>query len=394
MKILHLATSLNGGAGIAARRIAESQRELGMEVELWAGNGAGAQLKEFEKVIHTRQLTRLKSKALTFYQAQVIQNSDFLITSLTKRILNLNDISQNKFDLINLHASYNFVDLTDLKKNFPNLPIVVTMHDQRSFTGGCHYSLECLGFRSDCAHCPQVREAFRAIPVRTLNRRLLLENRLKSVKYVSPSVWLAEKAGESKILSNEIISVIRNPVPAEFKPISRERNFSENQLVLGFISENLNNPFKGLPTLLKAISSLSSRREITLRLIGNGEVNMDGLNIKVVMTYCRTKEDVVAQIQKCDLMIVPSIEDNLPSVISESLMCGVPVIGSETGGISEILKQFNLPTFKKGDSVELESRISEFKTVNSKTLASQARKTFSYDVIGNLYRELYKGILT
>jgi glycosyltransferase involved in cell wall biosynthesis len=41
-----------------------------------------------------------------------------------------------------------------------------------------------------------------------------------------------------------------------------------------------------------------------------------------------------------DVLIVPSTHDNLPNVMGEALMSGVGLIGSNVGGIPEIVKSF------------------------------------------------------
>jgi len=40
----------------------------------------------------------------------------------------------------------------------------------------------------------------------------------------------------------------------------------------------------------------------------------------------------------CDLFVCPSRSDNLPNTVLESLACGVPVIGSTTGGIPDMAR--------------------------------------------------------
>ena len=42
-----------------------------------------------------------------------------------------------------------------------------------------------------------------------------------------------------------------------------------------------------------------------------------------------------------DLTIVPSINENFPNVILESMSCGTPVISFNTGGISNIIDNKN-----------------------------------------------------
>ena len=58
---------------------------------------------------------------------------------------------------------------------------------------------------------------------------------------------------------------------------------------------------------------------------------------------------------------MPSTQDNSPNVILESLMVGTPVVGSQIGGITELLCQFDLPSFQPNDYVELSEIIMNFK---------------------------------
>jgi glycosyltransferase involved in cell wall biosynthesis len=39
-----------------------------------------------------------------------------------------------------------------------------------------------------------------------------------------------------------------------------------------------------------------------------------------------------------DVFVIPSLEDNLPNTVMESLACGTPVAGFTTGGIPEMVK--------------------------------------------------------
>ena len=43
-----------------------------------------------------------------------------------------------------------------------------------------------------------------------------------------------------------------------------------------------------------------------------------------------------------DLFVIPSLQDNLPNTILESLSCGTPVVGFNSGGITEIINDDRL----------------------------------------------------
>ena len=38
------------------------------------------------------------------------------------------------------------------------------------------------------------------------------------------------------------------------------------------------------------------------------------------------------------LFVIPSLQDNLPNTIIESMLCGTPVVGFNTGGIPEMIE--------------------------------------------------------
>ncbi len=47
---------------------------------------------------------------------------------------------------------------------------------------------------------------------------------------------------------------------------------------------------------------------------------------------------MIALYRKSDALIVPSLFENLPNTIMESLACGTPVVAFATGGIPEMIQ--------------------------------------------------------
>lgn len=392
MKIVHLATSLTGGAGIAARRIVEAQRENGMNSNLIAGNGNKTKLIQNESIYSSKTITVLESKVITYAQSRFIQKGSLLATpvSLSREILSLAEVRDA--DLLHFHAFYNFFSVSNILEISKIKPVIVTLHDQRFFTGGCHYSFSCTGFQNECRSCPQVRLPFRALPKRELAHNKMASLGNGQIKFISPSRWLADLARKSSLLANHAIHVIENPIPQEiFNQESISTNRASKKIQIGFVSENLNNPYKGLNTLIEALTQGNLWKKFDLNLFGNGNVLAPTNNLTIRRTTFEGGAATGEALSSLDVLVVPSLQDNFPSVVIEALACGVPVIGSHTGGIPEVLIDFGMDTFEAGNISHLQSILESFKVrVISKDTLDEIRNRFSLRMSALRHKEIYK----
>ena len=389
MRTLHLATSLSGGAGIAARRICEAQVSQGMNSQIIGGQvNSSSILQSHESVYRGNMKSTFKSKLTTALQRYTVQNSNNLITSLTTSTINIKEIDKD-FDLVHIHANYNFVDLDDIVELSNRVPIVITLHDQRFFTGGCHYSFECDGFIGDCKECPQVRSIFDVIPEKSLKKSINAFEKMRNLEAIAPSKWLADLALKSRVLGKNKVWTVANPVPDVFKP-RQTLSAVTGSLKIGFISQDLNNPYKGLDVLLQAASEIEKQIPIELRLFGRGKISTKLLNSQVIFSQFENEEQASIAYNSCDLVVVPSRQDNFPSVVTEALSCGVPVIGSNIGGIREVLDDFGLPTFQSGDAAALAKLVLGFSALEIKRdYAIQAAANFSFKESAQKHNVIY-----
>jgi glycosyltransferase involved in cell wall biosynthesis len=60
---------------------------------------------------------------------------------------------------------------------------------------------------------------------------------------------------------------------------------------------------------------------------------------QVYITGPLSKSEVYAALQKADAAVLPSQVDNLPNTVIESLMFGIPVIGSRGASIDELVDE-------------------------------------------------------
>ena len=63
-------------------------------------------------------------------------------------------------------------------------------------------------------------------------------------------------------------------------------------------------------------------------------------NVELLIVYFTgTRRDVEDVIPSCDLLVLPSFSESFGLVLIEALSCGKPVIGSDVGGIKEIITE-------------------------------------------------------
>jgi glycosyltransferase involved in cell wall biosynthesis len=385
---------MSGGAGIAARRICQAQTEFGLNASLLGGQISEKKwLVDNEEIIERLPRQKIESSLVTFLQRSLVQQDEYLTTPISINTIDLQDPRIQDADVINIHAYYNLLSNQKIAQLAKNKRVIVTMHDQRFFTGGCHYSLECNQYETLCTKCPQVRKSARTIVRIAHINEIANREAFEAISYVTPSKWLKDLAAKSSLLRNSRIEVINNPIPSKFKKMPGMTN--PELFTVGFVSENLNNPYKGISTLIEAINIVSKNRKISLLLFGSGKVS--GLDPRVELKYSRFDSDSQSAMafNKCNLIVLPSIQDNSPSVLSESLMCGIPVIASQVGGITEILSQFGLPGFPPGDFEKLAELMDSLASMRPEfPLLANAGKFLSYSAGAAKYKAVYESALS
>ncbi|MNR37124.1 Capsular glucan synthase [compost metagenome] len=113
------------------------------------------------------------------------------------------------------------------------------------------------------------------------------------------------------------------------------------------------------------------------------------------------KQDEIAQgISLADLLLLPSEKESFGLVALEAMACGVPTIGSQTGGIPELIQHgktgFLAPV---GDTTAMAKYA--VKLLSDEVMAEQFRKAclerscndFSRDSITNQYEDIYYRVL-
>src|SRR5260370_28995679 len=115
-------------------------------------------------------------------------------------------------ELINLHWVAGFLDLGAFFGWLPeSKPLVWTLHDMASFTGGCCHAMRCDRFTQQCGACPQLGssdEGDLTLDVWRRKQKNYSSLHPDRLHIVTPSRWLEEEAKRRPLFSRFPRSVI------------------------------------------------------------------------------------------------------------------------------------------------------------------------------------------
>lgn len=252
-------------------------------------------------------------------------------------------------DIVNLHW---ITDMLDYADNLPRLarrtPLVWTFHDMNAFTGGCHYTGDCARFTAACGCCPLLAKSGphdRSARIFARKQAALRRIPTGRLHLVSPSRWLSDEAERSTLFGRFDSSVIPNGLDAaEFAPMDQAEARQKLRLrpdgrILLFVTEKLNNPRKGARLMLEGIERISHLPNLQICVIGEPDPGADMPSplfhlLGLISDNCT----LAAAYSAADVFVIPSRQDNLPNTVLESMACGTPVVGFDTGGIPDMIE--------------------------------------------------------
>ncbi len=291
-------------------------------------------------------------------------------------------------------------------------PIIWTLHDQWAYTGICHYTSGCEKFEIQCFECQKLKfPKKKDISYKIFNqKKTWYEN--KNITLVGCSNWIANQAKKSNLSKHVNIVSIPNPIdtivyyPKNKGEMKKLFNLPENKKYILFGACKVTDERKGFSYLKEAGEILLREKKLLkneLMIVvfgGNSNEVTSMLPFEVYnVGYINNVEKMVSLYCAVDLFLIPSLEDNLPNTIMESMACGTPCVGFNVGGISEMIdhKQNGYVAEYK-NAVELANGINWIlKEADYVKLCLNARSkvenNYSEDIIANKYIELYKKVL-
>ena len=251
-------------------------------------------------------------------------------------------------EVVHLHWICNgFVPIGALSQMHRSL--VWTLHDCWAFTGGCHYPLDCTRYHQNCGCCPQLNSSSENDLSRWEWQRKSAHWQSLELTVVTPSRWMADCAKASSLFQRAHIEVIPNGLDlTRYKPIDRQLGRSllglpeHQKLILVGALQIMSDVRKGFIHLQNALQALASqgwRENVRLVVFGASEPASPppmGLEVQYLGTL---HDDISLALVygAADVFVAPSIQDNLPNTVMESMACGTPTVAFNIGGMSDLI---------------------------------------------------------
>ena len=426
MKVLFVNTNdISGGAARAAMRIMRGVQQSGVDTQMFVKD----KYSKSSDVIPLSTFTPSSNWLFDIFKwvIQKFKNRYHMFKwhpyKRTKLNVFMSDLRHTDihgalqkldYDIVHLHWINNrFLDIRELAKI--HKPIVWTLHDSWPFCGVCHYFIDCERYQT---HCGAAYEIF--------------EKKLEAYKdldlhIVTPSRWLGDSAKKSALLGRFPVHVIPNCLDTDlFRPLSAEEirviaEHQQNAVVSRVFSEamqekRIEKPFvlygamnaandrrKGFASLLSALQILDAQGfEAHLVVFGANEqeLPMKFQNIDVTFVgYIHDSSVLTALYIIADVMVVPSLTENLSNAIMESLSCGTPVVGFDIGGNGDMIDhKKNGYLAEEKDSKDLAQGIEWCIAQNadgilSKNAREKVLNNFTIDIVSEQYKELYESLV-
>lgn len=348
--IVHISTTdCLGGAAIAANRLHQAMLKSDLHSAMLVARKSSVdnsicQISRFDSF--RRYLYKAINSAVMklFRTMQGYSTVDFFGVNIDKYIAS--------YDILYIHYTndgfLSYSGISRLISTYPNKKIILVLHDMCYLTGSCHHSFECNKYANEgCSTCPNLKLHFKYDISKIIFecKKKLFANNADNLTILSPSNWMSLNVFNSRLFKETNKYTIANCIDTEcFTPLPQTsaRSFfnlpqSERYILFGAMAA-LTNPYKGWSFLVQALRNIDENVCVLIFGVNDISVLASQINQKIYSLGILTSDkELCYAYNAADLFVSPSLADNLPSTIIESMSCETPVVGFNIGGIPDII---------------------------------------------------------
>jgi glycosyltransferase involved in cell wall biosynthesis len=168
-------------------------------------------------------------------------------------------------------------------------------------------------------------------------------------------------------------------------------------LLFGAMSST-SDPRKGYHLLKDSLQRLQQEGNVNnIELVVFGASRGQTENDTGIVTHYmgRLHDDVslVLLYNAADIFVAPSLQDNLPNTLVESLACGTPCVAFNLGGMPDLITNETVGSLAEGTDNKTLKKAIEYsllqENISSDAISNISKELRSEDVISALYQKLY-----
>ncbi len=407
MKVLLVNTcEIEGGAAKAANRLHKALIDIGVDSYMMVQKKASDDYTVFGPETKSEKIGAAIRPSLDKLAARNYNNDAVFSAAKINSKKLIKKINAFAPDLVHLHwVNDGMMKIEDIA--MINAPIVWSLHDMWPFTGGCHYDEHCGRYTEACGKCKVLKsKKNKDLSASVYNRKVKTYSK-KQFTIVGLSNWLHNRAMTSSLFKGHAHVCLPNPIDTSvYKPTLKKvaRNLwnipHDKKIILFGAMSATSDLRKGYFFLKDAINTLDVE-DVELIVFG-GNKPEKGDDFKMKVNYLGLLYDDVSLAtlySMADVMVVPSIQENLSNAIMESLACGTPVVGFDIGGNSDLINhKVNGFLVRKLDAENLTKGIKwVLNNADEEKLSINARESvlenFESKKVAKSYKKLYNSII-
>ena len=232
----------------------------------------------------------------------------------------------HKIDILFVHWVSGFVNTWDVIKiqEKTGCKVIYTMMDMAPITGGCHYSLSCENYKSNCLNCPALPYKKKWIPFTQLKVKAtnILKLNAKLLTFSETDLEIAKKSHIKYI--NYLTCILPFEVNLFTSQVVSNDNSTKKEFHILSCAFSNNNMRKGanyfLETLIQ-LDKITTFKIFVYHINLNFEFEYNFKYIKFIsFTFTNNISELVSLYKKIDILVFTSIADSGPQMIYESLL--------------------------------------------------------------------------
>lgn len=410
MKILHVATTDSGGAGIGMLNIHKALLSHGIDSKILLANKTTSSDTIFQMESNFQMFHWSNNKFLRKVQG-FARNRGYLKTPveqlhhkirLSSKLCNASvcftspvstyDIAEHPLvkeaDIIHLHWVGDFLDYQSFFSKIDK-PVAWTLRDENPGLGGFHYRTDKNIYGK---YYEELEDTFFRIKANAI-----MDN--DKLSLVALSDIMIDFCKSVSYLSNKRIYKIYNSIDSDCyfpteKHIARQvLGFDDNVFTISFISLYLSGNRKGLNNLMKAVEQVG----FPVRILCVGRNDFFKNEYENVFCYGSIENSRLLSLiySASDVFVNPTLQESFGKTNIEALMSGVPVISTSEGIAPEVIDDECgcLLEDRKPRTIAAAIRYVKDKSYNRALIRDKVKDLFSPDKIANQHIDMYNDML-